>query len=289
MKRSIIAIILLISICILCSCSLFEGWDEPSNATADPSSPSSEEAQEQLISFMNGSIDLDSLSLDGLLELYDEFLKNGNDALNDGTENDLLYKDVEIKPNDPQAEIDFEYPADSQTAVFSDGPWEDKTYEALDPTVNMSDEDKAGYEAAIKALDDFDAEEFQSGIDEMLKSLEGFEDYDPDSYGTGDDPALQDEWPDNEITKQVPKPPFEDPVIVAGGDSVTVMQYGSTAEEAKAYADQLKNAGFTKDVYEDSNEIAGFVIYTFTAENQKGISVSLTFTSGTTTVNFSKD
>ena len=51
-----------------------------------------------------------------------------------------------------------------QTATYSDKEWEDKTFEALDPTANMSPDDKAGYEAAMKELDDFDAEElFASG------------------------------------------------------------------------------------------------------------------------------
>ena len=73
------------------------------------------------------------------------------------------------------------------------------------------------------------------------------------------------------------------------GNQHTVMQTGSAVVEAKAYASQLKNAGFDKGIYEDTNEIAGYSIYTFTAENQNGLSVSLTFASGTTTVSFNKD
>lgn len=289
MKRLIITVILILSVCVLCSCSIFQNGNETTADESDTADTSAvDQEQEQLISVMNGNADLDALSLDGLLKLYDEFLKDGNDALNDGAENDLLYRDVEIKPNDASAEIGFDYTADVQTATYSDKEWEDKTFEALDPTVNMSPEDKAGYEAAIKELEDFDAEEFQKNIDDMLKGMEGFEDYDPDSQDTGDGPALLNEWPDNDITKQVPKPSFENPMIVADDDSVTVMQTGSTVEEAKAYADQLKNAGFDKDVYENTNEIAGYSIYTFTAGNQNGLSVSLTFTSGTTTVNISK-
>ena len=287
MRRAIIVTFSMLFACLLCSCSLFQnGIEAPAEST---DSSSADPSQEQLISVMNGNVDLDALSLDELLKLYDEFLKGGNDALNDGAENDLLYRDIDIKPNDPSAEIGFEYPTDVQTATYSDKEWEDKTFEALDPTANMSPDDKAGYEAAMKELDDFDAEELQKSIDEMLKSMEGFEDYDPDSHGNGDDPAILNEWPDNDITRQVPKPPFEDPMIVADDDSVTVMRTGSTEEEAKAYAKQLKDAGFNKDVNESTNGIAGFSIYTFTAENQNGLSVSLTFASGTTTVSFNKD
>ncbi len=287
MKRAIIVIFAVLLVCLLCSCRLFSNQSGVSADTTDSSS--ADQAQEQLISVLNGNVDLDALSLDELLMLYDEFLKDGNDALNDGAENDILYRDVEIKPNDASAEIEFEYPTDVQTATYSDKEWEDKTFETLDTTANMSPENKAGYEAAMKQLEDFDAEEFQKGIDEMLKGMEGFEDYNPDTHGSGDGPAMLNEWPDNDITKQVPKPPFDNPIIVADSNSVTVMQTGSTVEEAKAYAAQLKNAGFSKDVYENTNEVAGFSIYTFTAENTNGVSVSLTFTSGTTSVNFSKD
>ena len=80
---------------------------------------------------------------------------------------------------------------------------------------------------------------------------------------------------------------IEDPVTVADDDSVTVMQAGSSINESKAYAAQLRDAGFDRDVYEDTNEIAGYGIYTFTAENSNGLSVSLTYASGTTTVNIS--
>ena len=286
MRRAIIVTFSMLFACLLCSCSLFQnGIEAPAEST---DSSSADPSQEQLISVMNGNVDLDALSLDELLKLYDEFLKGGNDALNDGVENDLLYRDIDIKPNDPSAEIGFEYPTDVQTATYSDKEWEDKTFEALDPTVNMSPEDKAGYEAAMKELENFDAEDFQKGIDEMIKGLEGFGDYDP-GESSEDDPQIVSEWPDNEITRQVPKPPFENPMIVADDESVTVMRMGSSVDEAKAYAKQLKDAGFTKDVYEETNSVAGYDIYTFTAENANGLSVSLTFTSGTTTVNISKD
>ena len=97
------------------------------------------------------------------------------------------------------------------------------------------------------------------------------------------------EWPDNEITRQVPKPAFATPTIVADNDSIVVMSNSSTLSEAKSYVAQLKAAGFTKDIYEDTNSVAGYDIYTFTAENQNGLSVSLTFAAGTVTVSISGD
>lgn len=282
MKKTIIlTAIIIFGAMMLCSCSNF--FHKP-DASPDPQAIDQE--QQYVASAVNGDVDLDSLSLDELLALYDQFLKDDNDAANDGVEADLFYGDIEPKPGAADAEIGFEYSSGAQTAVYSDAPWEDKTVEALDITANMSPEDKAAYEAAMKELEDFDAQEFQNGMNEMIQGLEGFEDYDPEQQGG--ESGLLNEWPDNELTRQVPKPPFEDPMIVSGEDSITVMNTSSTLAEAKAYVEQLKGAGFTVEVYENTNEVAGYTIYTFNASNSKGYSVSLTFTSGTTTVNVIK-
>ncbi len=261
---------------LLCSCSIIDAIKRIFSGNAGTGN------NELMQSLAAGNVDLDSLSLDELLKLYDEFLEDGNEAFNDGAEYDLFYRDIDLESVDASSEIGFDLPENAQRATFSDDEWIDKTFEALDPTANMSSEDKAEYESMIQSLDNFDANEFQSEIDEMLKGIDGFEDYDPGEY------TVSYEWPDNEITKQVPKPPFENPMIIVNDDSITVMQTGSTAEEAMSYAQQLKNAGFTKDVAENTQNVAGYSIYTFTAENGNGLSVSLTCASGTITVNISK-
>ena len=99
----------------LCSCSFINNITNIINGkteeTPDPSEATPEalsEEQEQLLSAVTGELDLDSLTLDELLKLYDVFLEGENDAVNDGAEYDLLYGDVEIKANDPTAEAGFE-------------------------------------------------------------------------------------------------------------------------------------------------------------------------------------
>ena len=293
-KTVIIFAIISLAMLLLCSCSLLNSGDTESrpeiSVPADTPSPDPE--TEALLNTVTGGVDLDSLSLDELLALYDKFLEGENDAMNDGAEYDLYYRDVETVSG-ADAETGYDFPENTQTAVYSDKAWEDKTYETLDITADMSPADKAGYEAAMKELENFDAEEFQAGIDAMIEGLEGFEDYEPGDYSEydpdDDDPVIMNEWPDNEITRQVPKPAFASPTIVAGSDGITVMSNSSTLNEAKSYVKQLKDAGFTKDVYEDTNSVAGYDIYTFTAENQNGLSVSLTFAAGTVTVSISKD
>ena len=269
------AVFIAISV-LLCSCSIIDAIKKIFSGSAGT------DDNEIMQSFASGNVDLDSMSLDELLKLYDEFLEDGNEAFNDGAEYDLFYRDIDLKAVDAFSEIGFDSLENAQRATFSDDAWIDKTFEALDPTENMSPEDKAEYDSMIKSLDSFDVNEFQSEIDEMLKGIDGFEDYDPGEY------AVSDEGPDNEITRQVPKPPFENPMIIVNDDSITVMQTGATAEEAVSYAQQLKNAGFTEDVVENTQNIAGYSIYTFTAENGNGLSVSLTCASGTLSVNISK-
>ncbi len=293
-KTVIIFTIISIALLLLCSCSLFgsDSEDDRSAASYPADTTSVSPETEELLNAVTGGADLDSLSLDELLELYDRFLEGENDVMNDGAEYDLYYREVETVSG-ADAEIGYDLPENTQTAVYSDKEWENKTYEALDITAGMSPAEKAGYEAAMKELEDFDAAEFQTGIDGMIEGLEGFEDYDPDDHGeyesSEDDPVLLNEWPDNEITRQVPVPAFASPTIVADNDSIVVMSSSSTFSEAKTYANQLKTAGFTKDIYEDTNSVAGYDIYTFTAENQNGLSVSLTFAAGTVTVSISKD
>lgn len=286
-KLMILCAVIAFSALLLCSCLLFgPGENTPPEDNTVALTPQ----QEKLKSVMNGSTDLDSLSLNELLELYDTFLEDDGviDALNDGAEYDLLYRDVELKVNSADAEIDFTHPENAQTAVFSDEKWVEKDYEALDPTANMSPRDKASYEAALSELEDFDVKEFQAGIDELLLGMEGFEDYEPPEIGSGDSQMLN-EWPDNELTRQVPRPDFKDPMIVADSESVTLMAMNSSLDEAKAYASRLRAAGFTRDVNENTQSIAGYTIYSFYAMNSKGYSVSLSFTNGMTTLNLSKD
>ena len=288
-------VIAVVSACalILCACSNFGRKKDPDDANGTGGYP--EDVQltetEKLVDDLNGAVDLDSLTLDELLALYDRFLSEDNDSLNDGTGYDLYYRDTDVVPGGAENEIGFDHSDGAQTAVYSDAEWKDKDVESLDVTEGMSAEEKAQYEAAVNELDSFDADEFQREIDDMLKDMEEFEDYepyDPEEHGTGDGPSFLNEWPDNEIAKQVPKPPFEDPLIVADDSSITVVKTEIDIDSVKQYVDSLKKAGFTLDANEDTNGIEGYVIYSYTAGNENGITVSLTFATDTVTVSISR-
>ena len=280
MKKLTAAVsIILLSAVLLCGCALF---NKPGD-TADTDDYVTDADKEKIIASLVNEVDLDGMSLDELLSYYDNFLKSGNEALKGGAEYDLFYKDKELK-NDPSAELDFAYPDDAQTALFSDGPWESKEVEELDISAGMSPDEKAEYDAMIKELDEFDPAEFKSSMDEMLQGIEGFEDYDPDTAEITGEPSFTNEWKNEGVTKNVPKPPFKDLNAVYYDGGVNAVVTGVRKEEAAAYAGQLKNAGFNNDVSENDSSTAGVTIYSFSGENAEGIRVSLSFVAGTLTI-----
>ncbi len=281
----VLAAVLVLS--TLCSCSLFN-FGKPEEE--DPE-------VEKIVAAVTGELDLDSLSLDELKELYKDYLKNENDALNDGADFDLLYKDVVFKAKDLSAEASFDYAKGATVAVYSDEEWvTGKDFEALDPTVDMTDAEKAEYDSMMKGADGFDAAALQKEITEMLAEL-GVEDVNSSEPAESEPetsepessvPVITDEWPDNAVTKGVPKPSFKDASVVATDDVVSVLASGVSVSEVKSYAAKLKSAGFTNDVSEDEQEYGGQVFYSFSAQNGKGLSASIAYAAGEVSVSIVK-
>ena len=265
-----------------------------STAEEDSEDESLSPEEQQVSDVLTGKTNLDELSVDELLAYIDALQDPENAGLIQGAEYDILYKDEDLSGFRADAELSDDYPAGASVATVSDVPWEDKSWETLDITDGMSPEDKAAYEQALQELENFDADEFQTGIDEMLKGYEGFEDYDPDARETddsgdnGDNPELAYDWPDNEFTKQLPKPDFENIMVVTDEESMTVVAMNSTVEEAREYAEKLKKAGFTESLDENERKVEGAVVYSFTASNGKGYEISMIHTSGMTNVSISK-
>ncbi len=243
-------------------------------------------AKEELIAVMNGSVDLDAMTLDELLDYYDSFLANENDALKEGGLYDLLYKDETVRPDDTTAELDFTYPENAQTAEYSDTPWKDKAFEALDITAGMTPEEKAEYEAMLSELNSINADDIALQFEEILHGIDGFEDYeidndDPDDPDDPDIPGIMTEWPDNALGRSVPKPEFSEMTISASDDVISAVSTTATAAEVKAYAAKLKAAGYTENMNESEQTVAGYTIYSFSASGQNGIYVMLQHVQGT--------
>ena len=108
------------------------------------------------------------------------------------------------------------------------------------------------------------------------------------SDGQGGEGQIGGNWPDNEYTKLVPKPSFELYAAVIEGETFSVMFTNATIEQIKAYAEQVKAAGFNINEEVEDQEAMGMVIYSFTAENADGYTVEITSANGTSSITISK-
>ena len=108
------------------------------------------------------------------------------------------------------------------------------------------------------------------------------------SDGQGGEGQIGGNWPDNEYTKLVPKPSFELYAAVIEDETFSVMFTNATIEQIKAYAEQVKAAGFNLNEELTDQNVMGMVIYTFSAENADGYSVEVFSASGTTGLRISK-
>ena len=314
-KKALLLLTALVMLLLLCSCSLFKkkGPDVPGTAestentgnpgASDPTDPDTDAhddpVMERIEQAANGELDLDSLSIDELVE-YCQKLGSDDEAaaLNQGADYDLYYRDADFVSDDPYAELHFETAKNVKSVSYSDDPWEEKGVEVPDITEGMSPSEKAEYEAMMQELEDFDPEAFQAEIDEMLKDMEGFEDYDPEAEeGTSEDEGYETDpgdakilnrWPEDEFGRTLPEPDFEVSMLVEDEESLTFVTSLDDISKAKAYAEKVKAAGFTVDAEENSQSIAGITMYYYSASNGKGFSVDITFAGGSLTAVLSK-
>ena len=95
-------------------------------------------------------------------------------------------------------------------------------------------------------------------------------------------------WPDNEYTRLLPAPGFELYASYVEGESFMATFTSVTVEQIKAYVEQVKAAGFNVNETVEDQEIAGMVIYSFTAENANGYTVEIGYVNGTSSLTISK-
>ncbi len=99
--------------------------------------------------------------------------------------------------------------------------------------------------------------------------------------GDGSESQVGGNWPDNEFTRLLPKPPFTITLASTNEDEFGVMFDGATTvEQVKAYAEELKAKGFTVDAETTDMDTMGMVIYSYTAKNADGYEVNVFHTMG---------
>lgn len=105
-----------------------------------------------------------------------------------------------------------------------------------------------------------------------------------DGSPSADDPAV---WPENENTAGVPAPPFDEQPTVLDTEELTSLTYLDVdEEEARAYLDELKQAGFTQ--VESDSDVLGSISYV--ARNpETGVHLSFSYTASTGSTTISLD
>ena len=93
----------------------------------------------------------------------------------------------------------------------------------------------------------------------------------------GEIEELDGDWPENEFTKQVPKPSFDATAANTQDKSFSVAFVDTNVEDIRAYVEELKNAGFTVDASNKDVAVFGVVAYSYKASNGAGYRVEVTF------------
>jgi len=83
------------------------------------------------------------------------------------------------------------------------------------------------------------------------------------------------DWPENDFTKQIPKPDFGLTVGDMTDSEFSVLFQGATIEQIKDYVEKVKATGFTVNASTEDENIMGIVIYSYEAKNSAGYKVEV--------------
>ncbi len=103
--------------------------------------------------------------------------------------------------------------------------------------------------------------------------------------GTG---QLGGNWPDNEFTRLLPRPDMEVGTASTTDTEFAVLFQNATLDQMKDYAEKVKAMGFTVNPELTDQEVSGMQIYTYTASNADGYTVTVTCAMGVCSVMLEK-
>ena len=95
-------------------------------------------------------------------------------------------------------------------------------------------------------------------------------------------------WPESDLADRVPVPPFEIAYPYESPSELTVTFTNATLDDLRAYVEEVKAAGFVKNAETEDMEVMGMVIYTYTAQNAEGYTVSVFSAGGATGLSVAK-
>ncbi len=113
------------------------------------------------------------------------------------------------------------------------------------------------------------------------------------TYSDGDGTATTQfggNWPDNEFTRQLPQPDFEDLFgAVTGDNTFTVLFAETDVEKMRDYIGAIKEKGFTIDAETTDETAFGFTALSYTAKNAAGYEITVTSAAGINTISITKN
>jgi len=90
-------------------------------------------------------------------------------------------------------------------------------------------------------------------------------------------------WPDNEFTRQLPRPDFEIVSVTSTAADFSAMCARVTMEQLREYAREVREAGFSEEVVIKDENLMEMDFYTFTAKNSNGYQAEINHLMGTST------
>lgn len=97
------------------------------------------------------------------------------------------------------------------------------------------------------------------------------------------------DWPENEMTKLVPKPSF---TLMASNTEETefsVVFSGADIDQIREYVKQVKESGFDQDENVTDQELQGVAIYAYEASNGNGYRITVFSSAGTSGMTITKE
>jgi len=111
----------------------------------------------------------------------------------------------------------------------------------------------------------------------------GGEGYTPEGLEQAFGQMFSATWPDNEFTRQVPKPKFEVGLGAADESSFGILT-SAGVDQLKDYVKELKKAGFTISENTEDQSVFGMQMYSYSAYNGKGYGVEVNYIMGMSTI-----
>ena len=94
-------------------------------------------------------------------------------------------------------------------------------------------------------------------------------------------------WPENEFTKQMPRPKFETGLGVSEAGTFGILT-SATVDQLRDYTKDLKNAGFTRNASSTDESVLGLTVYTYEADNGRGYRVEIAYSMGMSAITIKK-